>query len=176
MVGASAATPALLSLIKGCTPARTPLWKAKAFTEQQSLTVEDVLDIIMPKTATPGAVELEVHKFIDDMVSIIFKEEKKLAFVKGLDALDKVTNDKFGNTFAACTKEQKIEILTEEDKGGDDKILVGGRTFFAEFKNLATTGYFRSEVGCTSVKKHVGVPGRWEGCIAMEADQPVWAE
>ncbi|MDH5605055.1 MAG: gluconate 2-dehydrogenase subunit 3 family protein [Cyclobacteriaceae bacterium] len=176
MVGASAAAPALLSLIKGCTPARVPTWKAKAFTEQQSLTVEDVLDIIMPKTATPGALELDVHKFIDDMVSIIFKEEKKKAFLQGLDALDNTAGEKHGSVFSACTKEQKIAILTEEDKGGEDKVQVGGRPFFAEFKSLATTGYFRTEVGCTQVKKHVGIPGRWDACIALEDNQPVWAE
>ena len=176
MVGASAAAPALLSLIKGCTPPRTALWKAKAFTEPQSLIVEDVLEIIMPKTATPGALELDVHVFIDDMVSMIFKKEKKEAFVKGLDALDKAATDKFGSGFSACTKEQRVEILTEEDKGGSDKVKVGGRTFFAEFKSLASTGYFRTEVGCTQVKKHVGVPGKWEGCVAMEERQSLWAE
>jgi len=176
MVGASAATPALLGLIKGCTPARKPTWKAKVFNEQQSLTVEDMVDIIMPKTATPGALELDVHKFIDDMVGVIFKDEKRQAFLQGLDSIDKKASEKFGGTFANCTKEQKTEILTEEDKGGDDMVKVGGRSFFAEFKSLTSTGYFRTETGCTQVKKHVGVPGKWEGCVALEEGQPVWAE
>ena len=51
----------------------------------------------------------------------------------------------------------------------------GGADFFHKFRQLVITGYFTSEIGHTQARRHVPVPGKYEGCIPYKKGDKAWA-
>ena len=62
-VGATALTPTLLSTLQSCT--QDPSWQPAIFPKNKIGFVNTLLDIILPKTDTPSASELNLIAFID---------------------------------------------------------------------------------------------------------------
>ena len=74
-VGYTVATPTLISLIQSCQQDNTPEWTPVFFTPEQGAVVMQVADLILPKTDTPSATEVGVHKFLDRYMNEVAEVE-----------------------------------------------------------------------------------------------------
>ncbi|MDH5399438.1 MAG: gluconate 2-dehydrogenase subunit 3 family protein [Cyclobacteriaceae bacterium] len=170
-IGFSAALPGLVGLLDSCTPA-TADWAPKALNADQGNALRAAIDVIVPKTATPSASELGVHHFIDDMLSVIYKEEKRKKFADGLDYLNKKAKDEHGDLYAACDNEDQVSLMRDLEKESKS----GENDFFSSLRSLTQSGYQRTELVCKEVFRHVEIPGKWEPCVALQPGQPRWIE
>ena len=66
-------------------------------TGNQQLQLAELVNIIIPKTDTPGAKELGVEKFISVMVRDCYNEEVKAEFLSGFGELNAFSEDFYGN-------------------------------------------------------------------------------
>ncbi len=80
--GYAVATPTLLGLLQSCKD-KAPYaeWVPSFLSKDQGYALAQTVDIILPKTDTPSATEMNVHVFIDSYFDVVMPEDK-LAFVK----------------------------------------------------------------------------------------------
>lgn len=147
------------------------------FTAEQESLLAEVADIIIPTTSTPGAKAAKVEQFIVRVVRDCYTKADQDIFYAGLNKLDEDCKTKFGTGFASANATQKKEALTtcilEADLARKNK--KGQATFFFMMKELTTTGYFTSEIGATKALEYLSIPGKFDGCMPLTANQKTWA-
>jgi len=168
------------------------------FTENQQLLVEEIADIIIPTTSTPGAKAAGVGPFITMMVKDCYPDDAQKAFIKGLEELEKQSETKLKKSFLEITPVQRQELLgrlreetiaatkAENEKLAQQKtadaisILPKEQPkteprFFSMVRDLTLLGYFTSEIGATKAYQYIAVPGRYDGNMDLKPGQRVWA-
>ncbi|TLV00302.1 gluconate 2-dehydrogenase subunit 3 family protein [Dyadobacter luticola] len=157
-------------------------------TENQKLIVAEVTEMIIPKTATPGAKDAGVPGFIVMMVQDCYKTPEHRSFVEGLNNLEK-------KQFLTMNPEQKTALLTQveadaveemkayqvqQTKMGDNEdreqmaAQAKGLPYWRLMKELTMLGYFTSEEGIKSSFVYAPVPGKLE-MIKMQPNQKSFA-
>jgi gluconate 2-dehydrogenase gamma chain len=125
--------------------------------------------IIPPDQESGGAIEAGAPEFID----LLTRENKdyQLQLGGGIQWLDSACNDRYGQSYIACTGAQREEILSvlAYRKNADkDPRLSPGIEFFSLLRKLTADGFFTSEIGI----KYLGYVGNtylkeFPGCPAI---------
>lgn len=150
-------------------PAWASGWNAKNIQKVGFLTtaedemLAEVVETFIPVTDTPGAKELNVHRFVQRMVADCYEPEVQKTLTGGLASLDKYSQQTFKKSFTASTPAQRIHIL--EGLGLSDESSV--KAFFPLVKNLTIQGYMNSEYVMTNITHYEMIPGRWNGCVPL---------
>ncbi|MBT5814188.1 MAG: gluconate 2-dehydrogenase subunit 3 family protein, partial [Opitutales bacterium] len=130
--------------------------------------VEAISDRILPKTDTPGALDVGVPEWIDLMYGEFLTDEEKTVFSKGITGLNRTSRKAHKSIFAKLTGDQQDEVLMGLDESDS--------TFFKKARELTITGYFTSEKVMKEVLNYDFIPGMWEGCVPIsEVGNKVWA-
>lgn len=74
-----------------------------------------VADTIVPKTDTPGAVEVGVPKLFDGLLVTWASPERRASLVAALDEIDTLAVAELQRPFAALTPAQRLDVLTPHD-------------------------------------------------------------
>ena len=79
-IGAIAVTPAVVSLFQSCQTSATynPLFIPK----DDFKIISNLMEMIIPKTDIPGAVELKLPEFVDAYIDAVWDEEEKTDFTE----------------------------------------------------------------------------------------------
>lgn len=122
-----------------------------------------IAERILPKTDTPGARDVGVPAFLDDMYGKYMTEEEKGVFAAGLADVDTLSKTTGQRGFAGLMPAQQDAVLT--------KVAVAAqkqeKTFFHLIKELTLLGYFTSEAIGKDVLHYDPIPGRYDGCIPL---------
>ena len=149
--------------------------------------LKDLVDIILPKTNTPSASEINVHIFIDYLVKNWMNKKEQDEFIYGLNKLALTAEENMGKKYFELTTGEKTELLStiemklmaqkQKDSNPFDKAQsAGGQPFFKTLKQMTLIGYFTSSEGIAASLKHDPIPGRYQGCIPLlESDQSSYA-
>ncbi|MEO0330543.1 MAG: gluconate 2-dehydrogenase subunit 3 family protein [Bacteroidota bacterium] len=176
LMGGTLSAPAILGVMKGCTPKKELNWQPGFLSEEQATVVSEVAERIIPATDTPGAKDVGVPEFIDLMMKDIFGEEDQQQFVAGITQLEEMSQSEYSDGFADLEPEQMDALLTKLEAEAQENKQEGVKPFFRTMKELTLLGFCTSEAGATQVLQHVPVPGRYEGCISVEeAGGRAWA-
>ena len=88
--GAAISAPLLSSLLSGCSVKKADSatnFVPKFFSDYEFATIKEVIDLILPKTDSPSATEVGVHKIIDTMVSEVYADLDRRSYRNGLESL-----------------------------------------------------------------------------------------
>ena len=178
LLGSAASASTVTALLSGCeTPASTPDWAPAALSSGQVDLLGIVVDRILPRTETPGAVEAGVPRFIDLMLERWAEPEERERFLTGLDGLDGLMREAEGTTFRAADTEARTALLARLDQEAvqarEDE--VDPLPFFATLKEWTLAGYYTSEVGATQELQWLPMPGRYDGDVPLEEVGRAWA-
>lgn len=113
----------------------------------------DLVDILIPKSDTPGGRELNLHLFVINMVDDCESPENQEKFVSGFNKLRKQLKLTNG-------KETENTLANLEDKT-DEKI------FFEIFKSRAIQGYMNSEYVMKNKVIYKLIPGPYKGAVKI---------
>ena len=93
--GYTVATPTLLGLVQSCKEkAFTLEWNPSYFDKENGFALTQMIDVILPKTDTPSATEVNVHIFIDEYAkSVLPKEQQTFLKVLMNKFMNKVLSD-----------------------------------------------------------------------------------
>ena len=106
-MGYSVATPTLISLMQSCKSEVALEWTPDFFTQDEGAALTKLVDIILPKTDTPSASEVQVHVFIDRFADqVMAKEEQDFT---------KMSMGRFLNTALQNSGKEKAGNLTSTD-------------------------------------------------------------
>lgn len=170
MMGAAISASAFAGLMQGCKTTPELTYVPQFFSEDQGRIVIEVVEIIIPKTDTPGAKDVGVPGFIDTMLKDCYKKEDQDRFLAGLTAFDEEAKTAYGDSFIYCKPEQQVELvkkthdaaIAEAKENREAK-----RPFILMTKELTLLGFFTSEPGATQVLQYEAVPGSYKGCLPL---------
>lgn len=138
----------------------SPLNKKYVFSPQQLNILASVCETILPRTDTPGAIDVDCHGFIDTQLSSVFKESTRTAMQQLINAINDLSKQKFGEGFCQITINQRHQCLVYVET---QRWSLGERhNDFLMLKQLTAFGYFTSEVGASQVLTYQHFPGEYK--------------
>ncbi|MEM9650243.1 MAG: gluconate 2-dehydrogenase subunit 3 family protein [Bacteroidota bacterium] len=188
-IGYSVATPTLISLMQGCKSETTLEWAPEFFTQDEGAALTKLVDIILPKTDTPSASEVQVHIFIDRFVDQVM-EKKEQDFTKmsmahflekamtdsGKGKAGDLSSDDLEPVLAEALKvtkademknleavQQYNEAMAEGKEASLDN-AVSRFAFAKSLRDITIWGYKTSEYVGEQVLEYLPVPGEYIGC------------
>ncbi|WP_350284281.1 gluconate 2-dehydrogenase subunit 3 family protein [uncultured Croceitalea sp.] len=189
--GYAVATPTILSLAQSCKE-KAPYaeWMPSYFEKDKGYAIAQMIDVILPKTDTPSATEVNVHVFIDEFVKSVLPEEQQAFLGMAMDKfMDKVLGGAekesladveaidFEPLLAKYLKKQSDEEEEAQNEaiGAYMEAMMKGETaeideevacfsFATGLRDMATWGYKSSEYVGEEVLAYLPVPGEYIAC------------
>ena len=149
------------------------LSNGKIFSLSQLKKLKSICAIVIPKTDTLGAAEVNTHGFIDNQLFHCYEQAEQEKMIQLLTLIDAVAKDSFSQSFTELSQDQQFKLLTELDlgKGNFDK---NQRADFKSLKKLICFGYYTSEVGASQELRYLAVPGGYKGSIPYNNSDASW--
>ncbi|HEY2806601.1 MAG TPA: gluconate 2-dehydrogenase subunit 3 family protein [Gemmatimonadales bacterium] len=137
--------------------------------EHQRALVDQISELIMPATDTPGARAARVVDFVDVIVGEWYHDDERAAFLRGLADVDSRAQADFSKAFLDLTEAQQTAILTGLD--AESRAMPPGSPphFFSRIKGMTLSGYYSSEIGYTQELHGVLMPGRYDGAAPVRS-------
>jgi hypothetical protein len=148
------------------------------FTSEQIYFLDEMVETILPKTDTPGAKEANVGAFINVMVRDCYTTEQQKIFKDGIEKIQTLSKEKYGNGFMKITPEQKQELLTllnkEQKEDSITKKTTDPKHYFRMIIELTLLGFFTSEDGASKTLRYAAVPGKYEPSVPYKKGEKAW--
>ena len=186
LIGGALSAATLKGVLDGCVVDAQAEWAPKYFSAEQVDLLAAMADHLLPRTGTPGARDVLVHRFIDTMVKEYFAPADQAAFAAGLSEFDADCRAQFGRSFVALTSDQRDQVFRAREAqspplqptiwGAQITDTPAPPSFYRQFKELAITGYFTSEPIGKHLLTYDPVPGAFHGCIPADEKTRVSAQ
>ena len=124
----------------------------------------ELVETIVPTTETLGAKGLNVHKFIQTMLTDCFDKKAQDSFEKKLGDIDLLSINTFKKAFSECDGGQRL-IIFQTLAQSQDKETVG---FYRTLRGLTIQGYTSSEYYMTRFTDYEMAPARFYGCVPIK--------
>ena len=172
--GYAVATPTVISILQSCkSDSQSIAWKPQFFSEDEGNVVSNLVDLILPKTDDlPGALDVNVAKFIDLYLDKVSDNETQDNIKKGMAAilieLDKPVSklntddyDKLLNKYLRA-KPNDLEAFKNNE---NDAIILNSLT---RLRWQTIWVYKNSQQIGEEVLAYDPIPGKQLGCISLE--------
>ena len=186
LAGFAVAAPFASALLSGCKPdtmAAETGFQPAFFTDAEFEYLTKMADTMLPKTDTPGAVEVGVPEMIDQIIAEVYGPEGQEQTRAGLKALmDKMDADNPGGFAKLGTDDALIylqdqdlhykELPSEVTMSGEDVPTeeavesdgVSARDAYFSLKSMIISTYFNTEQVATTMLVYNPVPGEYIPC------------
>ncbi len=138
--------------------------RGPALSSDQFALLEQVANVIIPTTDTPGAIEAGVPVFVRDMLEVWASAQTRAELTGVLDAIEKQSWAKHGASFLELPPERRLDLV----RGFDEESLSREDAAYGRFKYLVLVGYYQSEIGATQELRFELVPGAWRPCLPLD--------
>jgi hypothetical protein len=126
------------------------------FSAEDEAILAEIAATIIPQTDTPGAKEVGSHLFVLKMVDDCYGKEDQELFVKGFRMFQKNAGQRFNKSFAACTNEEKKQMLQQIEN--EESIAPEVSAFYKIMKEKTIQGYMTSKYVVMDIMKYEMVP------------------
>ncbi|EAZ81332.1 gluconate 2-dehydrogenase subunit 3 family protein [Algoriphagus machipongonensis] len=184
LAGSAVAAPTLLSLLQSCKEQKRVDWVPQFLNQEQAVFVSSFVDTILPKTETPGALDVKVDIFMDLMYAKTYDENGQKYVVEEIDKFNANCKDEYGDVFANLSTEDKTAVLkkaeaeTAKFNPGVWGTAVGEQKpvgFYRQLKSMALWAYFSSEEVGKNILSYDPIPGAYLGCIPLSDVGNTWS-
>lgn len=150
--------------------ASTRRWLPGAlFNPQQIKLVDQLSEIIIPATETPGAHAAGVTAFIERIVADWYHEDERASFLGGLSDVDARSKRAGGQAFTDSSAAVQAAVVQELETELRSRPGGASGTFWQRFKALTIYGYYSSQPGVVDELGEVFMPGYYDGDVAVAA-------
>ncbi len=188
-LGYIVATPTLLGIVQSCKSEPAITWTPEFLTNDQGAVLTKLVDIILPKTDTPSASEVQADIFIDKFAKDVMETEQQEFFKMSMGKfMDKALADSGSETIADLTAEDLEPVLSSALKYSKEdqtkmfesittynEALANGETptlddetsrfaFANNLRGMTIWGYKASEYIGEEVLAYLPVPGEYVAC------------
>lgn len=154
------------------------------FTPLQREIITAMVEVIIPRTDTPGAIDAGVPVFVELMVSQWLNEEETAIFNAGLADIEDRIPVTFGDAFHTLAPERQLEIMQalEDEASGSpwydfanvQRDFVSDAPFICQLKELTIWGFFTSREGGSQVLRYDPMPMYFDGNIPLKQNDSSW--
>jgi Gluconate 2-dehydrogenase subunit 3 len=142
----------------------------------QETMIGDICETFIPKTATPGAKDLNLHLFVIKMLDDCYKKKDQQAIMAGMVEFDGIVQKKYNKSFGELdVKDREAVLLGIESSGKAKHQQAPGRgvkpqkgvdakpldAFYWAMKQQTLFGYTTSQYFMTKQIVYELVPGRY---------------
>ncbi|RED93378.1 gluconate 2-dehydrogenase subunit 3 family protein [Marinoscillum furvescens] len=158
------------AFLSGCSTEAPPV--SGILNDRKIKLLNDLGETLLPTTAdSPGARQVDVGNFINDIVSAFYTPEEQQIFLDGLKAVTDLCDKQFSKTYDQLSPEEQtnlclqLEAAAKAHRAAVDRGEKSGEHYYVMIKQLTIWGYLSSEEVAKTAFKHMPVPGKYEGCI-----------
>ena len=119
---------------------------------------------ILPRTDTPGAIDVGVPAFIDRFYGEFMAADDRQLLVSVLDDIERAARDAHKASFATLAPAQQDAVL----RGIAAAQQTRTPSSFGLLRSVTVLGYFTSEQVGKQVLHYDPVPGRYDACVPID--------
>ncbi|MBD1386464.1 gluconate 2-dehydrogenase subunit 3 family protein [Mucilaginibacter rigui] len=168
ILGSAAVLPSCLS-DKG--KAVVQLKHLKIDADQENL-VNNLTETILPKTDTPGAMDLGINLFVFKMIDDCYDKEHRADFITGLSDFAAEAKKQLGKSFNDSTAKERVTFVSGIDKKSKDEKYKDNTkliAFYKMVKDQTVFGYTTSQYFMTKQIVYELVPGRYNAMFPVKS-------
>ncbi len=176
-LGYVVATPTVISLLQSCKNDTKELtsWTPEFYSNDEGVVLKNLIDLILPKTDNlPGAIDLNIHKFIDVYSAKVYNKKAQKDMKSGTESILialGITEKKLVSTLKTADYDaflaKYLRATKEEQDAFSEKDKVVFNTL-KEFRDKTVWAYKTTEEIGENVLAYDPVPGVQLGCISLE--------
>lgn len=153
---------------------------ATGFSKEDVALLNEMAEVIIPQTDTPGAKAANVGQIIAVLVADCYTPQQQKIFNDGIATIKLRSQREFREDFLLLTSEQKTNFFNTlnneaEVYNREESPEKAQPHYFTLLKQLTLFGFFTSEKGATEALRYVATPGRYDGEIAYNKGDKAWA-
>lgn len=177
LTGAAILTPTLLTIMQSCQAEDRLEWQPLFLDQDEAKFIATFVDTILPRTKTPGALDVKVDMFIDRLVAETYDKGGQESFRQEIKKFNEECTRDFGAPFAELSADKKAEVCQAAEKtsgqfnGGVWGTAVGEQKpigFYRSLKSMSIWLYFSSEEIGENVLNYDPIPQKYEGCLNVD--------
>jgi len=137
----------------------------QALSAAQMAQLRALADAILPKSDTPGALDVGAPEFVDLLLAEWYPDAERDRLIAGLDALDARCRAAKGKSFAELDGPARAEFLATVDgvrgePGSPERA-------YSTVKEQLIFGFLTSKPIAELVRTTPIIPGRFDGCVPL---------
>ena len=147
----------LISTLQSCSSIEkySPLY----FTKTEFSLLSNIVDFLIPKTETPGALDMKVPQFIDIIISETYNDESKNNFSNKLKLL--IEDFKSNNIDLSDYNSMKLKFVNDFNNKTHQEI-------YNQIRDLTVWGFKTSKKIALNVLNYNPIPGYQLGCVDID--------
>ena len=165
--GAIAITPTVVGLMQSCqtVPQTMPVFYSK----EQFAVLSGLMELIIPPTNIPGAIELKLPEFTDAYIAAVLSEKRQNEAKSGMEAFIAAALSATGKSSASSvtTAEWDAQLAkylkSDEAPAGEE----AASSFAYQLRSLSINAFRTNEFIGEQVLAYDPIPGRQEGCVDL---------
>lgn len=190
--GAIIIGPTTLNLLQSCKSDPENKWEPVFLSASNGFALKQILEVILPKTDTPGAEELNIADFIDSYMNEVVSEDRQKNFSESANAFSRAFKNEFDKEEAEGTSEEYEQIVgkylkatsaereeiakrnteTQDPQDKDPEIKIdpdaGSLAYLQEVRGMAIWAYKTSEEIGENVMWYDPIPGEYIPCGSVD--------
>lgn len=143
------------------------------FSQSDMVLLRDICSLVIPKTNTAGAAEVDTHGFIDNQLFHCHPPSDQQKVTSVLLKINEVALQRHDQHFSGTTANEQIALLTDLEKP-DEGFVEADRSRFKFLKSQIVFGYYTSEVGASQELAYLDIPGGFKGSIPYDSVGKAW--
>jgi len=178
--GAITVTPTVVSLMQSC-QTNPSGWMPAQFSKDQFQVVSQLMDLIIPTTDIPGAIDLQLPQFLDGYVGLIMNDKAQQKLKSSLDQLIAVALKDTGKSATSELNREDLDAQLAKYLRADESTIQAWKNdadspeavaqgFADQLRSLTINAFKTNEYIGENVLAYVPIPGQQKGCVdLMEA-------
>lgn len=131
------------------------------YSDREMALLSRVSDLLLPRTETPGAVDVNVPGLLDQLMSEWANTQTRGAHRTALRTLDRRLGEEVGGDILDASEDVAREAYATVDAAAYGENSLEG---YRGLKSLITQAYFATEAGAEE-QGWDPAPGRWDACV-----------
>ncbi|MEK9612673.1 MAG: gluconate 2-dehydrogenase subunit 3 family protein [Flavobacteriaceae bacterium] len=167
-LGAIVVTPTVVSMFQSCQSA--PTYTTVFFPSEDFETISNLMELIIPKTDIPGAIELKLPEFTDAYVDAVWDDQGKERLIQGWDAFKQAGAQSVGKEDASqLSIEQWDALLAKYLKPGNEvpEEEKDAAEFAGSLRSLTVNAFKTNEYIGENILAYAPIPGEQKGCVDL---------
>tara|TARA_A200000113_G_scaffold165963_2_gene150578 strand:- start:1370 stop:1969 length:600 start_codon:yes stop_codon:yes gene_type:complete len=168
-------TPAVVGMLQSC-QTQTNTFSPIHFSKENFSVVSQLMDLIIPDTDIPGAIELKLPEFLDGYIDVILNEKAQKKITDGLDQLIAVSLKDTGKSSASRLDRSDLDAQLakylkadqqQQNSAKDDEAYQSAADFAKQLRSMTINAFKTNEYIGENVMAYAPIPGEQKGCVDL---------
>ena len=168
-------TPAVVGMLQSC-QTQTDTFSPIHFSKENFSVVSQLMDLIIPDTDIPGAIELKLPEFLDGFIDVIMNEKAQKKITDGLDQFIVLALKDSGKSSANRLDRSDLDAQLskyfkadqqQQNLVQDDETYQKASAFAKQLRSMTINAFKTNEYIGENVMAYAPIPGEQKGCVDL---------